>query len=442
MRIAGYDIGLFYWRKAEQRNANALNYNPSNLGWSGFMLPSSNLVNVIVNKETALSVPAIWAAVRTISETLASLPFSIYQRTDNGSQEATGHPLYNLVKLEPSPDYSSYDFRRALVANACFGNAYAKIYRNGIGRAVRLELLDPAMVTPWQDNNGARWYIVVRQLGDKPIYETLRQDEVLHIKGLTLDGIAGKDVVNTHRDTLGMSIAANQYGAAFFGNGAHVGGVLEYPLELTEPERAKISQAIDAKYGGVGHVGKTMVLDAGMKYTKTGLNPNEAMLNDARNFQVLESSRIFGVPAHLLSQLDRATFSNIEVMNVQFVNQCLRPFAVGMEQEFARKLLTASEKASGEYFFRTNLDGLLRGDTEARAKYYDTMIKSMVYTINDVRALENMNTVPWGDTPYAQAGVTKLSEDGQVEAPPQDQQQTDPTPAPGQNSNTNEGGAA
>lgn len=433
MRIGDYEIGFFYWRKAESRDISG--QNQANIGWSNLFAPANTLSNVTVTRETALSVPAIWAAVRTISETLASLPFSIYETTDGGSRIATGHPLFNLIKLEPSPDYSAYDFRKALIANSCFGDAYAKIYRNGVGRAVRLELLDPLMVTPWQDNNGNRWYIVVRQVGDQSKYETLRQEEVLHIKGFTLNGVTSKSVTATHRDTLGMTIAANQYGAAFFGNGAHVGGVIEYPLELSESERAKISSAVDSKYGGVRHVGKTMVLDAGMKYTKVGLNPNEAMLNDARNFQVLESSRIFGVPAHLLAQLDRATFSNIEVMNVQFVNLCLRPFAVGIEQEFARKLLTSSEKTSGAFFFRHNLDGLLRGDTEARSKYYQAMLNAMVYTINDVRALENMNAVPWGDTPYAQAGVTKLAEDGKIQTPNADQQQTDNAPAQGQNSN-------
>lgn len=416
MRIFGFEIGTRRLEnriseleaQIEQRSASS-----ANLGWAGFPQPGMDfLAGVSVTKESALSVPAIWSAVDTVSKTLASLPFDIFRRVGKSTEIAEDHPIRYIIKTEPTPYVTAYNFKRALYADACFGNVYAKIYRNGIGRPDRLEKLDSRAVTIWKDRAGETWYRVSRAVNGEWREEMLKPSEVIHIKGLTLDGMVGEDVVTRHADTLGISIAANRYGAAFFGNGAHVGGVVEYPGTLDPKQRTLIGSKIDAEYSGPNKVGKTFVIDAGMKYTKIGLNPAEAMLNDARGFQVNEAARIFGIPAHILQQLDRATFNNIETMNIQFVVLCLVPFAVQVEEEFKIKLLNATEKRAGNLFFKHNMNALMRGDVKSRGEYYDRMQKNLTYTINDIRALDDLNPVPWGDLPFAPAGVVQINEDG------------------------------
>jgi HK97 family phage portal protein len=257
-------------------------------------------------------------------------------------------------------------------------------------------------VTVWQKPTGQPYYTVTRNVGGVSKFETLLPYEVLHIKGLTIDGIAGESVTSIHRDSIGTSIAAEQYGNFFFANGANPSGALVFPQELKKEQRDAAEKKISGKFGGVRNVGKTMVLDAGAKYEKFSLNPQEASLNDTRNFQVNQASRIFGVPVPLLAQMDKATLNNMETMGIQFVTLCLRPWAVQVEQEFAVKLLTQTELYSETYFFRFNFAGLLRGDTTARASYYKQALGGPStgigwMSVNEVRELENLDRVDDGD---------------------------------------------
>ena len=423
MQIFGFDISMKRLRPAEEAEERTTACAPksSDMIWDDDGLRSKAGVSVSV--ERALSVPGVWAAVKTISETLASLPFGIYQRTEEGSKLATNHSIYNLLTLEPSELYSAYDFRRALFAKACFGNAFARIYRNGVGRPIELRIINDAKVTPFLTKEGTLRYML--EPNNNAVREVLLPMEVLHIKGFTLDGIAGADVIRTHRETMGMAIAANEWGGAFFGNGAHLGGIIEYAGSLDKEQEKRLYSRFNRNAVGPSNVGKWKVLDAGMKATPHQLDPEKAMLNETRTFQVDESARIFGIPAHLVGQLDRATFNNIETMNVQFVTLSLRPWAVQVEQEFTRKLLSTREKATGNYFMRMNLDGLLRGDTKSRAAYYNTLFNIGAMSPNDVRELENLNRRKGGDeyfTPLNMVG--NESEETDEESQTDDEAQT------------------
>lgn len=360
---------------------------------------------VIVTRDGALSVPAIWDAVNKVSRTLASLPFGIFEQTDSGSAPAKRHPAYNLVRIQPTPNlklYSSFDFRAALFAQACFGDAFAKIHRNGIGRPTDLELLDASTVSQFRASSGRLYYIVRRQVGEKYVEETLDAQNVLHIKGLTLNGLCGKSVVSTHRDTISTSISSERFGNAYFSNGAHTGGFIYYPHELKPDQREIARKKFSQKYGGVGNAGQWVFLDGGMKAEKISVDLQEAMLNETRNFQVNQAARIFGVPVPLLAQLDKATLNNMETMGIQFVTLCLRPWAVQTEQEFAIKLLTSDELQSERFYFRFNFAALLRGDTQSRAAYYKQALGGVStgigwMTVNEVRELENLDKVDDGD---------------------------------------------
>lgn len=386
----------------EQRSLDGYPMNDFWRGWGDF--GNQSTAGVSVTRESALSVPAIWAAVDTISKTLASLPFSLFSSTPDGSAPAKSHPAYAVIN-EPSEYHTSYTFRYALFSQACFGDAFAKIHRNGIGRAAELELLQTENVTVYQRDTGEYYYIVRRQIGNRYSEEAIKWENMIHVKGLTLNGIMGEDVTRTQRDSIGTSIAAEQYGNYFFANGANPSGALVYPQELKKDQKDYAERKIAEKHGGIRKSGKIMILDAGVKYEKMSLNPQEASMNETRNFQVNQASRIFGVPVPLLAQMDKATLNNMETMGIQFVTLCLRPWAVQVEQEFARKLLTRNERISESYFFRFNFAGLLRGDTKARAEYYKAALGGPStgigwMSVNEVRELENLDKVEDGDTVF------------------------------------------
>lgn len=392
-----------------------------------------------VTRERALGIPAVFAAVKAVSETLASIPFELYERTPEGSQAAITHPLYDLLRLEPSPDYSSYDFRVALFANACFGNAYALIHRNGIGRAVEFEILDPLSVEPFQTNEGSRFYIVHHQVGNTVKILTVYPRDMIHIKALSMDGISGLSTTRIHQKVHSGAIASQEYADYYFSNGAHVGGALIYPTGITKDQYDRANSKMNGGgQSGIKRTGQTLILDAGVKYEKFGQNPEEAGLIKYRAMVVDDQARIFGVPVPILAKMDQATLQNMEQMFRQFVTLGLRSWAVQAEQEFDRKALFQSERK--KFFTRFNLDGLMRGDTQAQADFLDKMMKNMAYTINDARDFLNANKVPWGNRPFAQAGMVQIEEDGSIELPePPNAQDTPSDPASDTQDNTDNG---
>jgi len=378
---------------------------------------SPSLAGVSVTRQTALSIPAVWGAVDVVSKTLASLPFDLYQKTPDGARIASSHPNYYITKHEPSPYITGFNFRRALFASACFGDAFARIYRNGVGRVTRLVNLDSECVTPYITQDGDPLYYV--NFHGKS--EVLRPYDILHIKGLTLDGLIGENVVDCHKETFGVAIAATKFGAGFFGNGANVAAVVESGPGFTPDQVKRMEEVFNQRYAGPNNAGKTPWLDSGSKYVKVGLNPAEAAMNDTRTFQRREVATVFGIPLHLIQDLGDTTFNNVETMSTQFVTLCLRPWSVQTEQEFAVKTLTEQEKRAMEYFYRINLNGLLRGDTTARKELYKSGIETGWLMRNEARALEDLNAIEGLDKPMFPANMTILDENGipeQVAKPP------------------------
>jgi HK97 family phage portal protein len=383
-----------------------------------------------VTIQSALSVPAVWDAVKKVSETLASLPLDLFKKTDTGSEPATNHPVRYIIRSEPSPYVTSYEFRRALFAQACFGDGFARIHRNGNGRPSRFELM-MGSVSVGQKDDGGIFYVWYWHKGNTSGKEVLLPQDVLHIRGFNIDTMRGMDVTSVHKASLGFAIGANEYGNNFFANNASVDKVLTYPGTLTKVQDAQLQSKIGG-VSGVNKSGSTLVLDAGMDLKKIGLSPEEAMLNESRTFQVNETGgRIFGVPVHLLSNMDRATFNNIETMNTTFVTLCLRPWAVQAEQEMFIKLLTRDEKESDTLFFRHNFEGLLRGDTAARSALYASGILNGWLTRNEVREKENLNTIEGLDDPLVPANMNMIDEHGEIEATAQETTNTQEPGEPG-----------
>lgn len=349
-----------------------------------------------VNERSAMQMTAVYACVRILSEAIAGLPLHMYRyRDDGGKEKATEHNLYHLLHDEPNPEMTSFVFRETLMTHLLlWGNAYAQVIRNGKGEVLALYPLMPSRMSVDRTKDGRIVYIYSRDQSEanagKDSQVVLASDDVLHIPGLGFDGLVGYSPIAMAKNAIGMSIACEEYGARFFANGASPSGVLEHPGTLKDPKRVRDSW--NAAYGGTSNAHKVAVLEEGMKYVPISISPNEAQFLETRKFQIDEIARIFRVPPHMVGDLDKSSFSNIENMSREFVTYTLSPWMVRWEQSLFRMLLSADEKKN--FFFRFNADGLLRGDYASRMQGYSVGIQNGFMSPNDVRQLEDLDLIP------------------------------------------------
>jgi HK97 family phage portal protein len=358
-----------------------------------------------VNERTAMQTTAVYACVRILAETIASLPLNVYRSTDNGKEKATDHQLYYLLHDEPNPEMTSFVFRETLMSHLLlWGNAYAQIIRDGRGKVLALYPLLPDRMTVDRTTDGRLYYEYRKDTG----YVILRPEDILHIPGLGFDGLVGYSPIAMAKNAIGMAIATEEYGGKFFANGASPGGVLEHPGVVKDP--ARIRESWNAVYQGSGNAHRVAVLEEGMKFQPIGIPPEQAQFLETRKFQTEEICRIFRVPPHLVANLDKATFSNIEHQSISFVVHTIRPWLVRLEQGMNKALLSPSEK--GQYFVGFVVDGLLRGDYASRMQGYAIGIQNGFLSPNDVRTLENMNTIEHGDIYAMNGNMLKLEDVG------------------------------
>ena len=351
---------------------------------------------------------AVYACVRILSETIASLPLHTYQVTEDGKDKARDHPLYHLLSGAPNPEMTSFVFRETLMGHLLlWGNAYAQIIRDGRGSVIALYPLMPDKMTVRRSEKGEIYYTYNKEGYD----HILRTDEVLHIPGLGFDGLIGYSPIAMAKNAIGMAIATEEYGAKFFSNGANPGGVLEHPGVVKDPSRVRDSW--NAVYQGSTNAHKVAVLEEGMKFQAIGIPPEQAQFLETRKFQTEEICRIFRVPPHLVASLDKATFSNIEHQSISFVVHTIRPWLVRIEQSINKALFNGTEKE--KYFVSFVVEGLLRGDYSSRMQGYAIGIQNGFMSPNDVRSLENMNPIPdeeGGNTYMVNGNMLKLKDVG------------------------------
>lgn len=350
-----------------------------------------------VNERTAMQMTAVYACVRILSEAIAGLPLHLYRYADNGSKEkAIDSMLYFLLHDEPNPEMTSFVFRETLMTHLLlWGNAYAQIIRNGKGEVLALYPLMPNKMEVDRDENGVLYYKYARtkeEANSKEGDSTVRLSpyDVLHIPGLGFDGLVGYSPIAMAKNAIGMAMACEEFGAKFFANGASPSGVLEHPGVLKDPEKVRTSW--NAAYSGSANSHKVAVLEEGMKYTPISISPNEAQFLETRKFQINEIARIFRVPPHMVGDLEKSSFSNIEQQSLEFVKYTLDPWVIRWEQSLSRALLTPEEKKT--FFFKFNVDGLLRGDYQSRMNGYATARQNGWMSANDIRELENQDRIP------------------------------------------------
>lgn len=382
-----------------------------------------------VTERSAMQMTAVYSCVRILAEAIAGLPLHLYRYNENGGKEkALDHSLYLLLHDEPNPEMSSFVFRETLMTHLLlWGNAYAQIIRNGKGEIIALYPLMPNKMSVDRDESGQLYYQYLRstdEVGSKSETVILKPSDVLHIPGLGFDGLVGYSPIAMAKNAIGLAIATEEYGAKFFANGAAPSGVLEHPGTIKDPQRVR--EAWQSQFGGSQNSGKIAVLEEGMKYTPISISPEQAQFLETRKFQINEIARIFRVPPHMVGDLEKSSFSNIEQQSLEFVKYTLDPWVIRWEQSIMRTLLSPEEKKS--YFVKFNLEGLLRGDYQSRMNGYATARQNGWMSANDIRELENLDRIPaeaGGDLylingnmlPLANAGAfaTAQNDDGKEE---------------------------
>jgi HK97 family phage portal protein len=357
----------------------------------------STTSGVNVTPENAMRLSAVSACVRLISESIGSLPLHVYRRVDDSRRvRDTSTQQSRLLHDEPNRIMTSFVFRETMAAHVLvWGNAFAAILRDGAANPRELLPLHPACVTIKKAPNGELVYTVTL---DHKTY-TLNQADVLHVPGLAFDGICGMSPIRYAAQSIGLALAAEQYGSAFFGNGSMPSGVLKTASNLNAAQQKQIADSWMAAYGGSAKAHKTAVLANGAEFQRVSIAPEEAQFIETRKMQVGEIARWYRVPPHMIGDLEHATFSNIEHQALEFVTHTLRPWLVRFEQEFNRKLFPSAVDSGrpSNYYAEFNVDGLLRGDIKSRSDYYVRGRQWGWLSVNDVRTRENMEPIDNGD---------------------------------------------
>jgi len=372
---------------------------------------------VRVSEETSMRLTAVFACVRVLAWTMASLPLPVYRRLEpRGKERAHGHPLYAMLHDRPNPEQTSFTFRSVAMAHLLqWGNAYAEIvFDERTAQPEELWPIPPWKCKPERTSRGNKVFVITLPDGSE---RRVPGERMLHIMGLATDGKKGLSPIGMAKESIGLGLAAEEFGARFFSQGANVGGVAEHPGSLSDEAFDRLQKSLSEKYEGLGKSHRLMLLEEGMKYQKVGIPPEEAQFIEVRKFQLEEIARLYNVPLHLLQHHEKATSwgSGIEQLNIGFVMHSVRPYLVNWEQEIQRKLFDGDE-----YFAEFLIEGLLRGDIKSRYEAYTKGRQWGWLSANDVRELENQNPLPdeQGDiylVPMNMVPADRLNED---EEPP------------------------
>lgn len=363
--------------------------NPSS--WLSDMFGKSETSSgTTINEQNAMDNTAVHAAQKVIFETIASLPLMMYKRTDEGKERAGNSHLYTLLHDQPNEEMTAFTFRELMQHHLLtWGNAFAEKVIDGAGRTIALWPLDPSQ-TIVERNPRTQKLEYTTITPDGQAFK-LPRDRVFHIPGLG-DGLVGKSPIKMHKEAIGLAKATEEFGSRFFGQGATPSGIVEYPGALDDEAYERFKNDVRDAHSGLSKSHKLMILEQGLKYHQVGIPPEDAQFLETRKFQTTEIARIYRVPPHMIGDLEKATFSNIENQSIEFVVHTIRPWLVRWEQAIRMQLISSSYKRT--HFAEFNVDGLLRGDTKSRYDAYAIARQNGWMSSNDIRSLENQNPIP------------------------------------------------
>lgn len=369
--------------------------------------PASWLVNMFsggatatglrVGETNAMSWTPLATGIRFLAESMASLPLHVYRRIERGKEFVESHPITRLVTA-PNPEMTWFEFVELMQTHiVLWGNGYAQIVWNALGEPIELWPLNPDRVQLKRTPRGIMYQISLPSdgLGSLGGMVTLPADEVLHIRGFSRWGILGEQIASVHREAIGLGLATEEFAARFFGNGPNASGFLSHPGELSEDARNRLAKSIDAQVGGLSQAHRTLILEEGIEWKQTIVDPQKAQFLELRQFQVTEASRILRIPPHLLYDLNRATFTNIEHQGREVVTYTLLSWVRRWEGRLNKLLI--SDKMKNTFYTKFSLDAFLRGDTQTRYAAYASARQQGWLSVNDIRELEDMNPVEDGD---------------------------------------------
>jgi|TARA_B110000914_G_scaffold225378_1_gene245882 HK97 family phage portal protein len=336
---------------------------------------------VTVTEEGALSLSAVYAAVSKISSTMASLPLNLYEDTVDGKRIAKEHPAFVLINSEPNDQDNSFNFIERMFSDALlYGCAYALIERGQItSRPSALHPLDPTMIS-------ADVYEGQKIFRDKSSGETYFPDDLI-----ILEAFRGKSPILLHMENLGITSAAMEYGARFFGTGGNTGGFLMTDKSLTDEQYHRLKSTWSNQHQGINNAHETAILEHGLKYQASTIPPDQAQFIMTRKFQVEEVARIYNIPPILIQAEGSTTYNNVEQILIVFAQQTLIPWARKMEMELDRKLIPERER--GKYQTKFDMKSLLRGDLSSRRDFYATALQHGFMSVNEVRKMEDLNGI-------------------------------------------------
>lgn len=375
--------------------------------WSSVLGGTGTHSGKNITADAALGVSTAWACMRLLSETVGSLPIDVLRKEGENNRKDPGHWSYWMMREQPNEDMTPVQFKEALTLNLlAHGNAYADISnRNGAGQVSSMIPLLSELMQPERLDDGTIIYRYHTGKGPDLIYS---RDDILHVPGFGFNGLIGLNPINYNRQALGLTLAAEEFGARFFKQGMKYSGILVSPQALNSEQRKKLRERYEEFQEGVESAHKLLILEAAFEFHPLTIPPEQAQFLETRKFQENEVCRIFLVPPHMVMNLDRATFSNIEHQDLQFGKYTLRPYLTRIEQNFKKSLLRPEERRTFKFEF--NMNAIFRADLAARAKFYSQMVQNGLMTRNEIRALENLNAKVGADELTVQSNMIDLDQ--------------------------------
>jgi HK97 family phage portal protein len=403
-------MGLFS-KLFEKRNLSVTDPKAWNPGlWNLYGAQTTS--GATVNEENALTSAAVYNAISLISGTVGSLPLHLMQRRGPGTSIETNRQLYYLLHSACNAEMTAMALRETMTAHLlAWGNCFAEKVYDGEGNIIALWPIPPNKVRIDRKNGELIYYVTVNS-EEIP----LRRDRMLHIPGLGFDGLQGYSVITLARESIGLGMAMEEFGARWFGNGTHPGVIVSHPGRLGQEAHDNLKGDLTSKYSGLGKSHRLLLLEEGMKIEDVGVPPEDSQFLQSRQFQITDIARWFNLPPHKLKDLSKSSFSNIEQEQISFVQDTMLPLLQRIEQNYNLQLLTDAERKQHLYF-KHNVEGLLRGDSESRGKFYNQMWMIGTMSINEIRAREDLNPIYGGDEYFVPLNMVPLSMAGQQPEP-------------------------
>jgi HK97 family phage portal protein len=370
-----------------------------------------------VDANAAMTSAVVFACVKVLAESIAALPLLVYRRLPGGGKErAPEHRLYPILHDLSNPEMTAYELRAALVGHVClWGNAYCEIERSDAGINA-LWPLRPDRMTPTRDAGNMLVYDYRLPDGTTKRFQFA---QIMHWRGLSSNGIIGYSPIQQAAESVGLDLATRQFGGRFFGNDSRPGGILTHPGKLSPDGAKKLKKGWEEAHRGLSNSQRVAVLEEGVTWTTIGIPPEQAQFLETRRYGRSEIAGLFRVPLHLIGDLERATFSNIEAQSLEFAKYSLTPWLVQIEQAIQRDLfgISAGKRA---HFAEHLLEGLLRGDSQARAAYLQTMRQNGALNADEWRAYDNLNPIPGGKGKiyWQPVNMQELGKEPEPPAPP------------------------